>query len=184
METTKVSLARLVQLKDRLNNEINEVRNEVGLGAFIEKTADIETNAVTVDEWTDSILKLNKLQNYLYTLLAVITDLNMKTMVSHEGDEMSIQTALVKAKFDRALAEKFEAIGRRKHVEVSSNGNFTRAGDRIVIERKLDPKHMLTTGKNDKIIADRLSRAIEMAGVETFIHLEDYPGLKGVEEYL
>lgn len=184
METTKVSLARLVQLKDRLNNEINEVRNEVGLGAFVEKTADIETNAITLDEWHESVEKLNRLQNYLYALVNLISKLNTETVIVHEEQEMNIQTALIKAKLDRALAEKLEALGRKKQTEVTSNGNFTRTGDRIVIERVLDAKEMLKTGKNERIIADRLSRAIEMAGVETFIHLEDYPSLKGVEEYL
>lgn len=182
----KISLARLVQLKDRLNNEINEVRNEVGLGAFIEKTADIETNHISVEQFEENLKKLKRLQSYLYLIVGEITRTNQETLINYRGQEMNLQTALIKAKFDRAYGEKLESIGRRKKVEVSSNGNFTRTGDRIVIERLLDPKETLEAGKQAKIFADHLSREIELAGVETIVELntELYPKFKGIEEYL
>lgn len=179
----EISLSQLLQLKNRLQKEISAARQEYQQGAFVETTADIETNSVTLQEHVDSLNKILKLEGLYLSVSSLISSFNAQTKLDLEGLEMSIQTALEYAQLLRADAYAMEVLGNAKKTSVSSTG-FGGKGEKVVTERLYDIKGTLKESKKMNLLADRISRSIERAGVMTTLNTEDHPKLEGVEEYL
>jgi len=180
----EVSLSQLIQLKKRLAEEISNSRSEFIQGAYTEVTADVETDAISVEEFEAAQHKLLELHDLHLSVALLVTKLNAQVKVMDGEKEMPIQQAILHAQFLRDYARAYKTLGAQKKTAIGSTGNGLRSGEKVVVERHYDIKQMLKDNKQLLLQADRLSRAIERASVTTTIDTAQTPELQGVEEYL